>query len=50
MSAELSRDELMNYMKAAIDLETELATPSDFITKCCAEIQQRKPALHLSCT
>ena len=38
---------LLEYTKAAIDLETDLATQKLVLDQCCAEIQQRKPELEL---
>lgn len=47
MSAELARADLLSYMKAAIDLETQLMTQEQTLDECCAEIELRKPALYL---
>lgn len=47
MSTELSQADLLAYMKAAIDLETQLVTQENALTECCAVIQQRKPELRL---
>lgn len=45
MSTELAQADLLAYMKAAIDLETDLVTQETILTKCCTDIQQRKPTL-----
>ena len=41
------QNDLLEYTKAAIDLETDLATQKLVLDQCCAELQQRKPTLEL---
>lgn len=41
------QEELMQYMKAAIDVETELLTQERILAQCEADIESRKPVLKL---
>lgn len=43
----LSQSELLEYIKTAIGVETDLATQEQILNQCCADIQQRKPILQL---
>lgn len=41
------QEELLKYMKAAIDIETELLTQERILTQCENDINSRRPVLHL---
>lgn len=43
----MENQELMQYMKSAIEVETDLAKQEQMLNRCCADIQQRKPTLQL---
>lgn len=43
----MEEKELLEYMKNAIEVETDLATQEQIVEICCADIQRRKPTLQL---
>ena len=40
-----SQNELLDYIKTAIEIETDLATQEQIMNQCCLDIQHRKPSL-----